>query len=197
MTTMTSPSGTKTSPSAPGMREVDAAQVKAWLDAGQACVFDVRELDERARESIPGTLAAPLSRFNASTLPTSGRLVFHCKSGTRSREAAARALAGGRSDVFFLKGGIEGWKASGLPVAKGIKVPISIMRQVQIVVGTMVLACSVLAFTVSPYFIGGAAFFGAGLIFAGTTGMCGMAAVLGLMPWNKSLRACGDSCSGC
>lgn len=186
----------KPSATAPVLRETDAAQVKAWLDAGQACVFDVRELDERARESIPGTLAAPLSRFDATALPVSGRLVFHCKSGTRSREAAARAVAGGRTDVVSLKGGIEGWKAAGLPVAQGIKVPISIMRQVQILVGSLVLACSVLAFTVSPYFIGGAAFFGAGLVFAGTTGMCGMAAVLGLMPWNRSLRACGDSCSG-
>ena len=33
-------------------------------------------------------------------------------------------------------------------------------------------------------------FVGAGLVFAGVTGFCGMARMLGLMPWNRA-RASG------
>lgn len=197
MTTMTSPSGAAPGQAGFGLREADAAQVRAWLDSGQAILVDVREADERARACIPGTSAAPLSRFDPSTLPACDRLVFHCKSGMRSREAGARALAGGKTEVFFLKGGLDAWAAAGMPMTKGIRVPISIMRQVQVVVGSVVLACSVLAATVSPWFVAGAGFFGAGLLFAGATGTCALAAVLGLMPWNRSLRACDDSCSSC
>jgi len=38
---------------------------------------------------------------------------------------------------------------------------------------------------VAPGFYALSAFVGAGLIFAGTTGFCGMAHLLGLMPWNR------------
>jgi hypothetical protein len=39
---------------------------------------------------------------------------------------------------------------------------------------------------VSPWFLVVPAFFGAGLVFAGATGTCGLAAVLARMPWNRS-----------
>jgi hypothetical protein len=58
------------------------------------------------------------------------------------------------------------------------------MRQVQIIVGTIILACTILAVTVSPWFLVGTGFFGTGLVFAGVSGFCGMAAILGVMPWN-------------
>jgi len=63
-----------------------------------------------------------------------------------------------------------------------------IMRQVQVVVGFMVLLSSALAALVSPWFLLLTGFFGAGLLFAGLTGTCGMAALLGRMPWNYPLK---------
>ena len=62
--------------------------------------------------------------------------------------------------------------------------------------GLLVLVCSVLAYFVSPLFLLLTGFFGAGLLFAGTTGVCGMAAVLTLMPWNRRLRPAGCTTAG-
>jgi hypothetical protein len=38
---------------------------------------------------------------------------------------------------------------------------------------------------VSPAFFGLSAFVGAGLVFAGVSGWCGMAKMLAYMPWNR------------
>ena len=38
----------------------------------------------------------------------------------------------------------------------------------------------------APAFLALSAFVGAGLVFAGVTGWCGMAKLLGLMPWNRA-----------
>jgi hypothetical protein len=42
---------------------------------------------------------------------------------------------------------------------------------------------------VQPAFLGLSAFVGAGLVFAGTTGWCGMAKLLAMMPWNRRAAA--------
>jgi DUF2892 family protein len=48
-----------------------------------------------------------------------------------------------------------------------------------------VLLGMLLGFLVSPEFYLLSAFIGAGLLFAGISGWCGMAKLLGLMPWNR------------
>jgi rhodanese-related sulfurtransferase len=94
---------------------------------------------------------------------------------------------GGGVEAFNLAGGIEAWKQAGLPVEVDRAVSrISIMRQVQIVAGSFVLAGAALAYWVSPWFLIVPAFFGAGLLFAGLSGTCGMAALLSVMPWNRA-----------
>ena len=50
---------------------------------------------------------------------------------------------------------------------------------------SLVLLGSGLGFFVHPYFIGLAAFIGAGLTFAGITDTCGMGMMLARMPWNQ------------
>jgi hypothetical protein len=49
----------------------------------------------------------------------------------------------------------------------------------------MVLTGVALGTLVNAWFLGLAAFFGAGLAFAGATGTCGLALVLMRMPWNR------------
>jgi hypothetical protein len=60
------------------------------------------------------------------------------------------------------------------------------MRQVQLVVGPAVLAAVLLSFWVDQRIAWVAAFFGAGLTLAGTTGFCPLAELLAAMPWNKA-----------
>ncbi len=56
------------------------------------------------------------------------------------------------------------------------------MRQVQIAAGSLVVTGVALGALVHPGFYGLAGFVGAGLVFAGTTGTCAMARLLGFRP---------------
>lgn len=65
--------------------------------------------------------------------------------------------------------------------------PIELMRQVQIAAGSMVVLGVVLGVLVAGPFYILSAFVGAGLVFAGLTGTCGLASLLRRMPWNRSI----------
>ena len=150
-----------------------------------ATLVDIRGPDEHAREHIVGALHVPLDRLEA--LPkVSGPIIFHCKSGmrTQANEAALRAAAG-FTPCHILEGGLEGWRAAGLPTRVDRKQPLEIMRQVQLAAGGLVLLGVLLGFLIAPVFFGLSAFVGAGLMMAGATGWCGMANLLQAMPWNR------------
>ena len=169
--------------------DVAPESLAEWLSADRAVLIDVREDIERAAERIDGSKPHPLSRFDAETIrETHGeaRVVFHCAGGKRSRDAAARYAAGG-DPVFHLAGGIEAWKSSGRPVVRPAGgPPIPIMRQVQIVAGALVALGVLLGALVSAWFLVVPGFVGCGLVFAGATGWCGMARLLGAVPWNRA-----------
>lgn len=63
------------------------------------------------------------------------------------------------------------------------------MRQVQIAAGSLVLIGVLLGLFVASGFFVVPAFVGAGLMFAGLTGWCGVANLLRIMPWNRSATA--------
>ncbi len=181
--------------------DVDPDQLNQWLQSEEAVLFDVREPDEFARERIARAHSVPLSRFTIESVGAhvrpGQRAVFHCRSGRRSADACRRtaAIADPRLRVSNLAGGIEAWKAAGLPVVVDrTRSRISLMRQVQIVVGAMVLLGSLLAWFVDSRFIVLPALLGSGLLFAGLSGWCGLASLLALMPWNRATGS-SDSCS--
>lgn len=183
--------------------ETAPQQARQWMDAGEAVLVDVREPDEHAREHIAGAHLIPLSRFDphraAALLRPGQRLIMHCRSGKRSAEAArlAGAIAESGIPVVCLAGGLEAWKAQGLPVQTNTSVArLSIMRQFQLTVGVGLLLGSALAWLVSPWFLIIPAFFGAGLTFAGATGTCGLTSLLAIMPWNKAAAAAGSCAAG-
>ncbi len=199
------PTSTTTPASAPSttalFQEATPAQVRQWLRTGEAVLIDVREPDEFAREHIAGATLLPLSRFDParalSTAKPGQRIVMQCKSGRRSADACrlAAPLATSGTPIFTLAGGIEAWKKDNLPVQLNTKVSgISVMRQVQLVIGLCVLAGSALAWFVDPRLVAIPAFFGAGLTFAGASGTCALATVIGMMPWNKAARS-GAGCT--
>jgi rhodanese-related sulfurtransferase len=180
---------------APAIREIDAPTARQWLDSGQAILLDVREPDENARERIKGSKLNPLTRFDpaAAAPPPGKKAILHCKAGRRSMEACRLAISAGFGPVYTLTGGIDAWKAAGLPteVSKGGSA-ISVLRQMQLTVGAFVLGGTALGYFVSPWFFIIPAFFGSGLIFAGASGFCGMMVLLSKMPWNKAPdSACG------
>jgi rhodanese-related sulfurtransferase len=116
-------------------------------------------------------------------------VIFHCKSGMRTAGNAVRLAAAADCPVYLLEGGIEAWRKAGLECAVDRSQPLEIMRQVQIGAGTLVLLGVLLGLFVDRGFFGLSAFVGTGLLIAGTTGWCGLARLLGLMPWNRRTTA--------
>jgi rhodanese-related sulfurtransferase len=153
-----------------------------------AVLIDIREADEYARERIPGARHHALSRIDIESpaRPGDDVLVFHCRSGARTKGNAARLSGASQNcETYILDGGLDAWRKAGLPVTLDRRQPIDIIRQVQIGAGSLVLAGVVLGTLVAPGFYALSGFVGAGLLFAGTTGFCGMAHLLALMPWNR------------
>jgi rhodanese-related sulfurtransferase len=161
--------------------------LKRRLDAGDAVLIDIRDSDEHAREHIVGARLAPLSAIDSHDFDRDHdkAAVFHCRSGMRTQANAAKLLARGFREAYYLDGGIEAWKSAGFPVHANRRAPIEIMRQVQITAGALVLLGAVLGWLIDPAFHALSAFIGAGLAFAGATGWCGMAMLLKAAPWNR------------
>lgn len=174
-------------PAAAALHDVAPATLKTWLERDEAILVDVREADEYAREHIAGARLHPLSRLTAAPLPGAPgkKLVLQCNSGNRTRQAAAQILAREPIELYHLAGGIQAWKRDGLPVEVDRSAPLPIMRQVQIAAGLLVLLGLLLAVVLSPWFALLSAFVGAGLLFAGVTGHCGMAKLLARLPYNR------------
>lgn len=159
---------------------------QALLDQGNALLVDIRTADEHAREHIAQARCIPMDQLNAATLAAQGKaVIFHCRSGQRTRLNAQALSACTSSEAYVLEGGLDGWKQAGLPVRLDASRPLELQRQVQIAAGTLVAAGTALGTMVSPWFYLLPGFVGCGLIFAGVTGFCGMARLLMKMPWNR------------
>jgi len=87
------------------------------LASGDAEMIDVREPYEREAGRIPGSRHVELGRLAecAETLPIERPIVFQCRVGARSAQAAFAFRRAG-FDAHNLEGGIVAWKAEGLPV---------------------------------------------------------------------------------
>lgn len=172
-------------------RTVDPQTLNRWLAAGEAVVIDVREEGMHGAERIPGARSIPLATLDPLRLPVAPgqRLVMQCEIGASSAKAARQVAAASRAEVYNLGGGIAAWKQAGFPVESDPGAPLPVMRQVQIVAGSLVVLGAILGAAVSPWFLLLSGFVGAGLVFAGATGACGMAALLLRLPYNRQRRA--------
>lgn len=87
------------------------------LERGEILLLDIREVDEFARERIPGAVLAPLSELRPDALPRGDvPIVLQCRSGARTRRLALALLAAGRKRTAHLEGGIIAWREAGFPV---------------------------------------------------------------------------------
>lgn len=174
---------------AQALPRISPREAAALLTAGTATLVDVREPDEHRREHVAGAALHPSSAFSVSGFPASvpGRqTLILCRSGGRAGKVADALRAAGRDDVSVIEGGIMAWQKAGLPCQTNLKAPMPLVRQVMITVGILLIAFTALAATVSPLFLIGTGFMGAGLLFAGATGICALATVLSKMPWNRA-----------
>ncbi|MCG7913068.1 MAG: rhodanese-like domain-containing protein [Candidatus Thiodiazotropha weberae] len=134
-------------------------------------------LDEISDESLAQQLGQPKERGQDSINLT-------CKSGFRAEQAADKLLGSGYQNLVLVEGGTDGWEKSGLPIKRCTGV-ISLERQVQIVLGSILLTKVVFGFALHELFFLAGALIGAGLIMAGITRWCGMAKLVAMLPWNR------------
>lgn len=170
------------------LRTVSPEQAKRLVQEG-AIIVDIREADEHARECIPGVRHIPLSKLDEADLAAhrGQSVIFHCRSGARTKSNSPRlaAKAGEACEAYLLEGGLDAWRKAGLPTRVDRRQPIELQRQVQIGAGALVLLGTLLGLTLSPWLLAVPLFVGAGLVFAGISGFCGMALVLQRAPWNR------------
>ncbi|MEE8633672.1 MAG: rhodanese family protein [Methyloceanibacter sp.] len=153
------------------------------IDQG-ATLVDIRSAEEHGRLYIPGSLLGPVEAM-PSLDEVSKPIIFHCRTGQRTKASAAQLKEAAAGEAYILSGGLDAWRLEGLPCHLNTGLPLEIHRQVMIVAGSLVLLCVLLGIFVSPIFYLFAAVPGAGLLFGGAFGICGMAKLLGVMPWNR------------
>jgi glyoxylase-like metal-dependent hydrolase (beta-lactamase superfamily II) len=168
---------------------------RALAAADAPIVVDVRLPAEYRSVHLEPSVSMPLDAIaqRRGELPRERELVLVCRTGTRARLAAAQ-LTGYRTRV--LDGGLVAWQEAGHPVVEG-KAHMSLERQVRVAAGAIALIGGVAAVTVSRWFGLVPAFVGAGLVYAGLTDRCGMAMVLGKLPYNRGSAedAAGGTCA--
>ncbi|MEB3309561.1 MAG: rhodanese-like domain-containing protein [Snowella sp.] len=171
------------------LKLVDAITLKPLLDEQNVTLVDVREPVEYQEEHIPGALLVPLSTFDPQRIPVEENkpLILYCRSGNRSAQAAQKLFAAGFQEITHLKDGLTGWKQAGYPTQINRNAPISLMRQVQIVAGSLVVTGTVLGAFVSPWFLILSGFVGSGLMFAGITNTCALGMLLAKLPYNQRI----------
>lgn len=160
---------------------------------GDAILIDVREPSEFKVEHIAYALSVPLSflenGFQMLDIPKNKIILFQCLKGSRGQMACERIQGLGLCEniIMNIEGGIEAWKDSGLPVIRESTKPpkLSIMRQVQMIVGFLITFFVILGFTGVSFAFILAGIFGAALFLAGLTGWCGLGIMLSKMSWNK------------
>ncbi|CAK7279862.1 rhodanese-like domain-containing protein [Streptomyces misionensis] len=160
-------------------------------------VIDVRTPGEYAGGHVPGALNIPLDQLDRA-LPDirhaaeRGELLVVCASGARSEKACAQLAARGIR-AATLAGGTGAWAARGhaldRPLACDVKTAWSMDRQVRLTAGSLVLLGLALGEFVHPAFRLLSAGVAGGLVFSAVTDTCGMAAMLGKLPYNRPGKA--------
>lgn len=172
------------------LKSISPQAARELVDRG-AVLVDIRAADEHARERIAQARHVPMERLRSGgrALDGASAVIFHCRSGNRTRMNAQALDACAACDAYVLEGGLDAWKKAGLPVVADASQPLELQRQVQITAGSLIVLGAVLGATVSPWFHALSGFVGTGLVFAGASGFCGLARVLTRMPWNRRALA--------
>ena len=168
------------------LQPVSPQAARQLVDAG-ALLVDIRPADAHARECIAQARHVSIEQLAQGALRHEGAraVVFHCHAGNRTRMNAPLLGDCVPCDAYELEGGLIAWKRAGLPVLADRRRPLELQRQIQIAAGSIVLAGTLLGVFASPWFHLVPGFVGAGLVFAGLTGFCGLARVLVRAPWNR------------
>ena len=102
------------------VKEIDAADLKARLDAGENIeIVDIRSDAEVVHGVLPTAQHLPmhLIPLRLHDLPKDRDVVLYCRSGARSYHACAYLAQQGVDNVVNLRGGIIAWARNGYDIA--------------------------------------------------------------------------------
>ena len=174
---------------------ISAEQFRQLVDSGQRLdVIDVRTPAEFQSVHLTVARNLPLDKLDPAAIQAARSdrarepLYIVCRSGARGKQACERFIAAGYSRVINVEGGTSACEKAGIPVVKG-KMSMPINCQVQAIVGTLVVAGSLLSY-LNPAWTWLAALMGAGLLYSGLTDSCVMGMFLSRMPWNQTSASC-------
>jgi rhodanese-related sulfurtransferase len=100
----------------------DVEPLEVLENTDQLKLIDVREIDEYSGE-LGHASSTELIVLNTipdkiDSLPKNKTIVFICRSGGRSAQAAAFVKSKGFSDVYNMRGGMLAWNQQQLPIQK-------------------------------------------------------------------------------
>ncbi|MFC3122271.1 rhodanese-like domain-containing protein [Agaribacter flavus] len=168
-------------------QNISALEAFAKYQNNEAILIDVREPAEHQQGHISGSLLLPLSKINNAALPKSNKeIIVYCQKGLRGQKACQKLINENASlSLLNIEGGIESWQSAQLSIDKPATNTLSLDRQVQLFIGILLILFSGLSLSISSSFTWAIMFIGAGLLIAGSTGFCGLARLLAIMPWNR------------
>lgn len=101
---------------------VSLLQATQLINQGKAVIVDVREPAEFSAGHLRDAKNIPLkelsNRIGELDKFKTKSVIVVCQSGTRSAKAVAELKKAGFAEAFSLDGGVAGWQAQGLPIAK-------------------------------------------------------------------------------
>lgn len=183
---------------------IQPLELQRLLAAGDpAQLLDVRTPGEFAAAHVPGAKLIPLDDLKPDAVQrqrSSEQIPVYvlCQSGGRARKAIEKLERAGVHGCVLVEGGTQGWIDAGLPTERAQGSTLPLIRQVQITVGLVSAVGASLALAVDPLFAIIPLVVGCGLLFAGLTGICGLALLVAKMPWNRaqSRGACCETKGG-
>ena len=173
------------------LQTIDPARAKRLHRRGRRAGRHPRAGRTRARARARRPPQCPLSRLAAVAARGAKAVIFHCRSGARTAptrrvsppQPAARPTS---SKAASTPGRRPACRSPSTAASRSRSCARSRSPPAR---WCCWASCSALGRTGVP---GLSAFVGAGLVFAGTSGWCGMAQLLGLMPWNRRAPRYGD-----
>ncbi|HYB51662.1 MAG TPA: rhodanese-like domain-containing protein [Burkholderiaceae bacterium] len=90
------------------------------MNARDVQIVDVRPANEFSGGSLPNAKNLPLTEVaqRAAELRKDRPVLVVCDLGRRASLAAVKLRSAGISEVYILAGGLQAWRAAGLPMAK-------------------------------------------------------------------------------